>query len=107
MSRVRSPSPAPCFQQLTAIWLNGLLRYAPVSPQAAFEALITRWAGILVSDGYVVYGQWVHARQTCLAHLIRRARGLSERQDPELADFGRRVLAERQRLVHWATAPPT
>jgi transposase len=75
--------------------------------QAAFEALIERWAGILVSDGYGVYCQWVHARQTCLAHLIRRARGLSERQDPALAQFGRRVLAELQRLVHWAQAPPT
>jgi transposase len=73
----------------------------------AFEALVERWAGILVSDGYGVYCQWVHARQTCLAHLIRRARGLSERKDPELAWFGRRVLAELQRLVHWATAPPT
>ena len=71
---------------------------------AAFEALIERWAGILVSDGYGVYCQWVHGRQTCLAHLIRRARGLSERQDPELAGFGRRVLTELQRLVHWATA---
>jgi transposase len=74
---------------------------------AAFEALIARWAGILVSDGYGVYCQWRHARQTCVAHLIRRARGLSERQDPELAWFGRRVLAEWQRLVHGATAPPT
>jgi transposase len=42
-----------------------------------------------------------------LAHLIRRARGLAERKDPELAWCGRRVLAELQRLVHWATAPPT
>jgi transposase len=75
--------------------------------KVAFEALVERWAGILVSDGYGVYCQWVHARQTCLAHLIRRARGLSERKDPELASFGRRVLAELQRLVHWATAPPT
>jgi transposase len=75
--------------------------------QAAFEALIKRWAGILVSDGYVVYCQWAHTRQTCLAHLIRRARGLSERKDPELAWFGGRVLTELQRLVHWATAPPT
>jgi len=74
---------------------------------AAFEALIGRWAGILVSDGYGVYCQWVHARQTCLAHLIRRARGLSERQDPELAGCGHRVLTELQRLVHWAQAPPT
>jgi transposase len=75
--------------------------------KAAFEALVKHWAGILVSDGYGVYCQWVHARQTCLAHLIRRARGLSERKDPELAWFGRRVLAELQRLVHWAHTPPT
>src|SRR4029453_14667955 len=75
--------------------------------KAAFEALVEPWAGILVSDGYGVYCQWVHARQTCLAHLIRRARGLSERKDPDLAWFGRRVLAELQRLVHWAHAPPT
>ena len=75
--------------------------------QAAFEALVERWAGILVSDGYVVYRQWMHQRQTCVAHLIRRARGLSERKDSEVAWFGSRVLAELQRLVHWAHAPPT
>jgi transposase len=75
--------------------------------QDAFEALVERWAGILVSDGYGLYRKWLHGRQTCLAHLIRRARGLSERHDPELAWFGRRVMAELQRLVHWAHAPPT
>jgi transposase len=75
--------------------------------QAAFEALVERWAGILVSDGYVVYRQWMHGRQACLAHLIRRARGLSERKEPELAWFGGRTMAELQRLVHWAHAPPT
>jgi transposase len=60
---------------------------------AAFEALVERWAGILVSDGYGVYQQWVHGRQTCLAHLIRRARSLAERKEPEIAGFGRRVMA--------------
>jgi len=75
--------------------------------KAAFEALVERWAGILVSDGYGVYQHWVHGRQTYLAHLIRRARGLSERHDPEIAWLGHRALAELQRLVHWATAPPT
>jgi transposase len=75
--------------------------------KAAFETLVERWAGILVSDGYGVYQHWVHGRQTCLAHLIRRARGLAERHDPELAYFGRRVMTELQRLVHWATVPPT
>jgi transposase len=73
----------------------------------AFAALIERWAGLLVSDGYGVYQHWGHGRQTCLAHLIRRARGLAERRDPELAWFGRRVMTELQRLVHWAQAPPT
>jgi transposase len=74
---------------------------------AAFEALIAHWAGILVSDGYTVYQRWVHGRQPCLAHLIRRARGLAERQEPELARFGGRVMTELQRLAHWAQAPPT
>jgi transposase len=72
-----------------------------------FERLVERWTGILVSDGYGVYRKWLHGRQTCLAHLIRRARGLEERRDPELAWFGGRVMTELQRLVHWATAPPT
>ena len=75
--------------------------------KAAFEALVERWAGILVSDGYGVYRRWIHGRQACLAYLIRRARGLAGRKEPELAGFGRRVMAELQRLVHWATAPPT
>jgi transposase len=75
--------------------------------QGAFAALIEHGAGLLVSDGYGVYCQWVQARQTCLAHLIRRARGLSERKAPELAWCGRRVMAEWQRLGHWAQAPPT
>jgi transposase len=75
--------------------------------QAAFEALVERWVGILVSDGYAVYRQWMNGRQACLAHLIRRARGLSERKEPELAWFGGRTMAELQRSVHWATAPPT
>jgi transposase len=65
--------------------------------KAAFKALVERWAGILLSDGYGLYRQWLHGRQTCLAHLIRRARGLSERKSPELAWFGGRVPAELQR----------
>jgi transposase len=75
--------------------------------KAAFETLVERWAGLLVSDGYGVYQRWVHGRQTCSAHLIRRARGLSERRDPEVAYFGQRMLSELQRLVYWAQVPPT
>jgi transposase len=73
----------------------------------AFAALIEDWKGILVTDGYKVYQKWVNLRQTCLAHLIRDARGLSERNNPEIAAFGRKALAELKRLCNMANAPPT
>jgi len=73
----------------------------------AFQALVAKWAGILVSDGYGVYLNWVNAQQACLSHLMRRAKGLSQRDDRDLAWFGQRVLSELQRLIAWAHAPPT
>jgi len=79
----------------------------PHRSQEAFAALIDAWAGILVSDGYGVYRNWVQARQTCRAHLIRAARGLAERQHVALAACGTWALAELQRLCPMATAPPT
>ena len=50
-------------------------RIDPHRSKDAFFALIDDWEGILVSDGYGVYQNWVNARQTCLAHLIHTARG--------------------------------
>src|SRR5437773_717389 len=50
---------------------------------------------------------WVQARQTCLAHLIRTARGLAARPQPDLAACGAWARTELQRLCHMATAPPT
>src|SRR5262245_21273569 len=79
----------------------------PRRSKDAVAALIDDWAGILVSDGYGVYQSWVQARQTCLAHLIRSARGLAARAHPELAACGTWAMAELQRLCHMATAPPT
>jgi transposase len=79
----------------------------PHRSKEAFAALIDDWEGILVSDGYGVYQSWVEARQTCLAHLIRSARGLAARDNPDLAACGTWALAELQRLCHMATAPPT
>jgi transposase len=79
----------------------------PHRSKEAFTALIDDWAGILVRDGYGVYQNWVQARQTCLAHLIRSARGLAARAHPDLAACGTWALAELQRLCHMATAPPT
>ena len=82
-------------------------RIDPSRSKTAFLALIDDWDGILVSDGYGVYQTWVSKRQTCLAHLIRRARGLTQRPDPQLAACGTRALAELQRLCHMAHSPPT
>src|SRR5262249_34056619 len=79
----------------------------PHRSKEAFAALIDDWAGLLVSDGYGVYRNWVQARQTCLAHLIRTARSWAERQNTELATCGAWAWAELQRLCHMATAPAT
>jgi transposase len=82
-------------------------RIDPSRSKAAFFALIDDWEGILVSDGYGVYQTWVSQRQTCLAHLIRRARGLAQRTDSQVAACGKRALVELQRLCHMAHSPPT
>jgi len=79
----------------------------PHRSKEAFAVLIDDWEGLLVSDGYGVYQSWVQARQTCLAHLIRTARGLAARLQPDLAACGAWALAELQRLCHMAKAPPT
>ena len=72
----------------------------------AFEQLIGTWAGTLVSDNYGVYKNWSNQRQSCLAHLIRRAKGLAERADPELARLGTWAHKELKRLCSWAKDPP-
>jgi len=75
--------------------------------RAAFEELIGDWQGILVSDGYALYRKWVHGRQSCLAHLIRRAIGVSEHPDPDIAAVGAGIAKELQQLCHMAKAPPS
>jgi len=72
----------------------------------AFLALIQDWAGILVSDNYGTYAKWINLRQTCLAHLIRKAKGLSEKKDKTIKNFGKKIMKELQLLCHWAKDPP-
>ena len=74
--------------------------------RAAFEELIGAWEGILVSDGYAVYRKWVHGRQSCLVHMKRRAIGISEHPNPEIAAIGASLEKELQLLCHMAKAPP-
>jgi transposase len=75
--------------------------------KAAFAQLIDDWRGILVSDGYRVYQAWEGLRQSCLAHLIRAAKGLAESVEAGMARFGGRIHAELQRLCHRGTERPT
>lgn len=72
----------------------------------AFEALIDNWCGILVSDNYGLYRNWVNQRQVCLAHLIRKAGGLSERTDDACRRFGAQLKEALQQLCAFAHAPP-
>ena len=113
-ARVNSIDETPWFLTNTLQWLwvmvsdtAALYLMHPHRSKEAFAALIDDWTGILVSDGYGVYRHWVQARHTCLAHLIRSARGLAARDNPDLAACGTWALAELQRLCHMATAPPT
>lgn len=73
----------------------------------AFNALIDDWNGILVSDGYGLYRKWVGGRQTCLAHLIRDARNLAERDDESFQRFGRNMLDLLRQLCRFADKPPS
>lgn len=104
----------------TSWFLNGVLMWLwvmtnssvalfmihPNRSKEAFAALIGDWGGILVSDGYRLYQKWVNLRQTCLAHLIRRAKALAESKDPEMAACGRWAEKELQLLCHFATEQP-
>src|SRR5688572_31039123 len=105
-------TPWSCQNALQWLWTMAtdtvtLYLIHPKRSKEAFFDLIEDWEGLLVSDGYGVYQKWVNRRQTCLAHLIRTARGLSEKQNPELAACGAWALSELQRLCHMARAPPS
>jgi len=86
---------------------EAFLNIHPNRSKEAFEALIEKWSGILISDDYGVYQKWAAKQQTCLAHLIRRAKGLRERKDPDIARFGIWCTSEPQRLSKMAKKPPT
>jgi transposase len=94
------------------LWVmaNPLVAYFQIHlnrSKGAFAQLIADWTGVLVSDGYLVYQHWQGLRQSCLAHLLRTAKGLTESIEAGIARFGARVHAELQRLCHMGTERPT
>lgn len=82
-------------------------RIDPNRSKKAFERLIESWQGILISDSYGLYRNWVNDRQTCLAHLIRKAVGLAERRKPNLKRFGQIMTALLRQLVGFAHQRPS
>ena len=94
----------PAGKALLWLWVlvnrfASFFRLAPSRKAEEFEALRGGWVGTLVSDDYAVYRSWEYGRQTCLAHLIRAAQGLSESGDKRAAACGRWGLKELSRLV--------
>jgi hypothetical protein len=56
---------------------GSLLPNPPTRAKAACVQRITDWKGVLVSDGSLAYQYWQGLRQSCVAHLLRTARGLA------------------------------
>jgi transposase len=80
-------------------------RIDPHRSREAFEQLIQDWEGILVSDSYGLYRKWIN-RQTCLAHLIRKADALAEKRKTDIRRFGEFIAGWLRQLVHFAKEPP-
>jgi transposase len=82
-------------------------RIDPNRSKRAFKELIEDWRGILVSDSYGLYRNWVNGRQTCLAHLIRKAIGLAENRKRNINLFGQVMTGFLRKLVSFAHERPS
>jgi transposase len=70
--------------------------------------IMEQFGGWLMSDGYGQY-RYYGQRLRCLAHLIRKARGLAESCDPAAAEFGEivlKVMAQAVEGIYLARGDP-
>ena len=100
-------SKAVCWLWVLACSTSSFFMVHANRSKEAFLALIKDWRGILESDDYSVYVSWAGFRQTCLAHLIRMAKKLSESDNNEIKDFGTTAHTLLKQLCGMAHAPPT
>ncbi len=73
--------------------------------QVVIDILTESYAGWLMSDGLMNYRVF-QKRLRCLAHLIRKARGLAESLDKETREFGTRALEVLEFVVEQARDGP-
>ena len=102
----------PLGKKLLWLWVlvnreAAFFRLASSRKAEEFEALRGSWTGTLVSDDYGAYRNWEHGRQSCLAHLLRAARGLAESGDARTAACGRWGLGELGRLLRMSPESTT
>lgn len=69
----------------------------------ALERIMGRdWSGVLSHDGYSTYDRFREAiHQSCVAHVLRRARGLLDRAVGGAVRFPRQVITLFTEAVHW------
>ena len=80
--------------------------FTPRRSREAFNEVVKQWQGILVSDNFSVYQNWVNQNQQCLAHFIRKARGLSESNDKQVSALGEEMFILLKELCHFTKDPP-
>ena len=102
----------PLGKKLLWLWVlvnreAAFFRLAESRKGEEFDALRGSWSGTLISDDYGAYRSWEHGRQSCLAHLLRRARGLAESGDARTAACGRWGLGELGRLLRMSPESAT
>lgn len=87
------------------VWVGERSTAYAIDPQRSADALervIGRdWSGVLSHDGYATYDRFVEAiHQSCVAHVLRRARGLLDGARRGAVRFPRQVLALFTEAVH-------
>jgi transposase len=87
------------------VWVGDRATAYAIDPQRSADALErvlgTDWSGVLSHDGYGTYDRFAHAiHQSCLAHVLRRARELLAEATRGAVAFPRRLIALFTEAIH-------
>lgn len=98
MDETSSPTFGPLGKHIHWMWVmcNESFAFFKIEEhrsKKAFLVVIGKWRGVLISDDYGTYVKWENGRQTCLAHLKRAAKKLTECRDRDIAECGRWIYA--------------